>query len=60
MKWRMPLGRVFVSLFLVGSMVIPPGSFGAEADTQEVPIQEAIISLDFREADLQTVLQALS
>ena len=69
----MPLGGVFISLFLVGPLVLTPGSFGAEEESQESPIQvaqapaapspiseEALISLDFREADLQTVLQALS
>ena len=69
----MPLGGVFISLFLVGPLALTPGSFGAEEESQESPIQvaqvpaapspiseEALISLDFREADLQTVLQALS
>ena len=73
MSRRMPLGGVFVSLFLVGPLALTPGSFGAEEESPESPIQvaqapaapspiseEALISLDFREADLQTVLQALS
>ncbi len=67
----MPRGGVFVSLFLACTMALTPGSFGQEGNA-EPPIQvaqvpaplpaaeEGLISLDFREADVQTVLQALS
>ena len=67
----MPRGGISITLFLAYTLALTPGSFGQEERT-EAPMQvaqipapapasdENLISLDFREADVQTVLQALS